>query len=160
MLFRSIARLEEDLIEIKEELIESGYMKRKGGAKRTRTKSTPFHYISSDGYDIYVGKNNFQNDELTFKTATGNDWWFHAKKIPGSHVIVKSRNEELPDRTFEEAAKLAAYYSKGREQDKVEIDYLQKKNVKKPAGAKPGFVVYYTNFSMAIDSDISGIQEV
>ena len=155
-----IARLEEDLIEIKEELIESGYMKRKGGAKRTRTKSIPFHYISSDGYDIYVGKNNFQNDELTFKTATGNDWWFHAKKIPGSHVIVKSRNEELPDRTFEEAAKLAAYYSKGREQDKVEIDYLQKKNVKKPAGAKPGFVVYYTNFSMAIDSDISGIQEV
>lgn len=154
-----IARFEEDLIQIKEELIESGYIKRKGGTKRARIKSLPFHYISSDGYDIYVGKNNYQNDELTFKTATGNDWWFHAKKIPGSHVIVKSRNEELPDRTFEEAARLAAYYSKGREQDKVEIDYLQKKNVKKPAGAKPGFVVYYTNFSMAIDSDISGIRE-
>lgn len=155
-----IARLEEDLVEIKEELIESGYIRRKGGTKRARAKSHPFHYISSDGYDMYVGKNNFQNDELTFKVATGNDWWFHAKKIPGSHVIVKSRNEELPDRTFEEAARLAAYYSKGREQDKVEIDYLQKKNVKKPAGAKPGFVVYYTNFSMAIDSDISGIKEV
>lgn len=154
-----IARFEEDLLQIKEELIESGYIKRKGGTKRARIKSLPFHYISSDGYDIYVGKNNYQNDELTFKTATGNDWWFHAKKIPGSHVIVKSRNEELPDRTFEEAARLAAYYSKGREQDKVEIDYLQKKNVKKPAGAKPGFVVYYTNFSMAIDSDISGIRE-
>lgn len=154
-----IARFEEDLIQIKEELIESGYIKRKGGTKRARIKSLPFHYISSDGYDIYVGKNNYQNDELTFKTATGNDWWFHVKKIPGSHVIVKSRNEELPDRTFEEAARLAAYYSKGREQDKVEIDYLQKKNVKKPAGAKPGFVVYYTNFSMAIDSDISGIRE-
>ena len=108
---------------------------------------------------MYVGKNNFQNDELTFKFATGNDWWFHAKKVPGSHVIVKLGNaEELPDRTFEEAAKLAAYYSKGRDQEKVEIDYLQKKHVKKPAGAKPGFVVYYTNFSMAIDSDISGLQ--
>lgn len=154
-----IARLEEDLVQIKEELTESGYIKRKGGTKRARILSRPFHYISSDGYDIYVGKNNYQNDELTFKTATGNDWWFHAKKIPGSHVIVKSRNEELPDRTFEEAARLAAYYSKGKEQDKVEIDYLQRKNVKKPAGAKPGFVVYYTNYSMAIDSDISGIKE-
>lgn len=67
---------------------------------------------------------------------------------------------ELPDRTFEEAARLAAYYSKGREQDKVEVDYLQKKNVKKPAGAKPGFVVYYTNYSMMIDPDISNIQAV
>ena len=81
--------------------------------------------------------------------------------MPGSHVIVKLGNaEELPDRTFEEAARLAAYYSKGRDQEKVEIDYIQKKHVKKPAGAKPGFVVYYTNFSMAIDSDISGIKQV
>ena len=110
---------------------------------------------------MYVGKNNFQNDELTFKFATGNDWWFHAKQIPGSHVIVKIDNaDELPDRTFEEAARLAAYYSKGRGQEKVEIDYIQKKHVKKPNGAKPGFVVYYTNYSMAIDSDISGIQLV
>ena len=80
--------------------------------------------------------------------------------MPGSHVIVKTEGKELPDRTFEEAARLAAYYSKGREQDKVEIDYLQKKNVKKPNGAKPGFVVYYTNFSMAIDSDISGLEQI
>lgn len=107
---------------------------------------------------MYVGKNNYQNDELTFKLATGNDWWFHAKGIPGSHVIVKAEGKELPDRTFEEAARLAAWYSKGREQEKVEIDYLQKKNVKKPNGAKPGFVIYYTNFSMAIDSDISGLE--
>ena len=82
------------------------------------------------------------------------------KKNPGSHVIVKTEGKELPDRTFEEAARLAAYYSKGREQEKVEIDYLQRKNVKKPNGAKPGFVVYYTNYSMAIDSDISGIEPV
>lgn len=156
-----IALHEEDLAQIKEELTESGYIRRKGGAKKSKITSKPFHYISSDGFHIYVGKNNYQNDELTFKFATGNDWWFHAKKLPGSHVVVKLGNaEELPDRTFEEAARLAAYYSKGREQEKVEIDYIQKKHVKKPAGAKPGFVVYYTNYSMAIDSDISGIQMV
>lgn len=155
-----IAMQEEDLVQIKEELIESGYIRRKGGTKKVKVTSKPFHYISSDGFHMYVGKNNYQNDELTFKFATGNDWWFHAKKIPGSHVIVKAEGKELPDRTFEEAARLAAYYSKGREQEKVEIDYLQRKNVKKPNGAKPGFVVYYTNYSMAINADITGIEQV
>lgn len=157
-----IALKEEDLVQIKEELIESGYMKRKGGRKgnqkRERITSKPFHYISSDGYHIYVGKNNYQNDELTFRLAAGNDWWFHAKGIPGSHVVVKSNGDELPDRVFEEAGKLAAYYSQSRGQDKVEIDYTQKKNVKKPGGAKPGFVVYYTNYSLVIDSDITGLE--
>ncbi len=81
--------------------------------------------------------------------------------MPGSHVVVKCQGEDnLPDRTFEEAAKLAAYYSKGRGQEKVEIDYIQKKHVKKPNGAKPGFVVYYTNFSMMMDDDISGLEQV
>lgn len=155
-----IAMQEEDLVQIREELIESGYIRRKGGSKKVKVTSRPFHYISSDGFHIYVGKNNFQNDELTFKFANGGDWWFHAKQIPGSHVILKTEGAEVPDRAFEEAARLAAYYSKGREQDKVEIDYVQKKHVKKPAGAKPGFVVYYTNYSMAIDSDISNLTEV
>ncbi|MDD3413533.1 MAG: NFACT RNA binding domain-containing protein [Lachnospiraceae bacterium] len=153
-----IALLENDLVQIKEELVESGYIKRKGFQKKVKITSKPFHYVSSDGFDIYVGKNNFQNDELTFKFAIGNDWWFHAKGIPGSHVVVKTNGNTLPDRTFEEAGKLAAYYSKGREQDKVEIDYTEKKNVKKPGGSKPGFVVYYTNYSLTIDSDISGIK--
>lgn len=152
-----IALTEDDLVQIKEELIEFGYIKRKKTDKKARIKSKPFHYRSSDGYDIYVGKNNYQNDELTFKFATGNDWWFHAKGMPGSHVIVKSNNEELPDRVFEEAGMLAGYYSKGREDEKVEIDYLQKKNVKKPNGAAPGFVVYYTNYSLTIHPDISGL---
>ena len=155
-----IALKEEDLIQIKEELMETGYIKRKGSSKKQRFTSKPFHYISSDGYHMYVGKNNLQNEELTFKFATGNDWWFHAKGVPGSHVIVKSEGEEMPDRTFEEAGKLAAYYSKLRGQEKVEIDYIQKKQVKKPSGGKPGFVVYYTNYSLMIDSDISGIQEI
>lgn len=154
-----IALLEEDLVEIKEELVESGYIRRKGGNKKVKITSKPFHYLSSDGYHIYVGKNNFQNEELTFKFATGNDWWFHAKGVPGSHVIVKSEgSEDLPDRVFEEAGKLAAFYSKNRGNDKVEIDYIQKKHVKKPAGSKPGFVVYYTNYSLVIDSNISEIQ--
>lgn len=151
-----IARAEEDLIQLKEELIQSGYIHRKAGnGKKVKITSKPFHYISSDGFDIYVGKNNFQNDELTFKFASGNDWWFHAKKMAGSHVIVKTNGKELPDRTFEEAASLAAYYSKGQSQDKVEVDYVLKKEVKKPAAAKPGFVVYYTNYSMMASTDIS-----
>ena len=156
-----IALEESDLSQIKDELTEYGYIKKhysgKKGAKM-QAKSKPFHYLSSDGYDIYVGKNNYQNDELTFKLATGNDWWFHAKKMPGSHVVVKTKDGTLPDRTFEEAGNLAAYYSKGKTAPKVEIDYLQKKNVKKPAGAKPGFVVYYTNYSLMASPDISGLQ--
>ena len=155
-----IAEQESDLVEIKEELIAAGYVRRKGGTKKEKVTSKPFHYISSDGFHMYVGKNNFQNDTLTFKFAVGNDWWFHAKGQPGSHVVVRTEGAELPDATFEEAARLAAYYSKGRGQEKVEIDYTEKKNVKKPNGAKPGFVIYYTNYSMVIDSDISGIRQI
>ena len=155
-----IALSEEDLVQIKEELSEAGYIKKHYKGKKVKITSKPFHYISSDGYHMYVGKNNYQNDELTFKFAAGDDWWFHAKGIPGSHVVVKTNGDELPDRTFEEAAKLAAYYSKNRTSEKGEIDYIQKKHVKKPGGAKPGFVVYYTNFSMVMDTDISGIEVV
>ena len=153
-----IAISEDDLTQIKEELVQFGYVKKKHSNKKTKIKSKPFHYLSSDGYHIYVGKNNFQNDELTFKFATGNDWWFHAKGMPGSHVVVKTNGDELPDRTFEEAGRLAAYYSNGRGTDKVEIDYLEKKHVKKPNGSKPGFVVYYTNYSLVASPDISEIQ--
>ena len=150
-----IALNESDLVQIKEELTQYGYIKKHSiGKKKTSVKSNPFHYLSSEGYHIYVGKNNYQNDELTFKFATGNDWWFHAKGTAGSHVIVKSSDEELPDRVFEEAGSLAAYYSKGRTAPKVEIDYIQKKHVKKPNGSKPGFVVYYTNYSLMAVPDI------
>lgn len=163
-----MAVLEEDLAQLKDEMTEYGYMKRpsrsgKGSrknAKKARITSTPYHFVSSDGYDMYVGKNNYQNEELTFKFAGNSDWWFHAKGIPGSHVIVKSNGQELPDTTFEEAACLAAYFSKGRESDKVEIDYLERRNVKKPGGSKPGFVVYYTNYSMMASPDISRIKEI
>lgn len=156
-----IAQSEDDLAQVKEELMEYGYVKRKyvqgKENKKKKITSKPFHYISSDGYHMYVGKNNYQNDELTFKFATGNDWWFHAKGMAGSHVIVKTEGEELPDRTFEEAGKLAGYYSKAAKSEKVEIDYTQKKNVKKPSGGKPGFVVYYTNYSLVTEPDISNL---
>lgn len=160
-----IAESEDDLTQLKEEMMDYGYIKRhytqakngKKPPKKVKITSKPFHYRSSDGYDIYVGKNNYQNDELTFQFASGNDWWFHAKGMPGSHVIVRSKGEELPDRVFEEAGQLAAYYSKGREADKVEIDYLEKRNVKKPNGAKPGFVVYYTNYSLVASPQIDAL---
>ena len=128
--------------------------------KQAQFKSRPYHYVSGDGYDIYVGKNNFQNEEITFSLAEGSDWWFHAKGMPGSHVIVKARGGELPDNTFEEAGRLAAYYSKGREAEKVEIDYIQKKHVKKTPGGRPGFVIYHTNYSMVARPDIDGIKEL
>ena len=157
-----IALSEEDLVEIKEELMEYGYIKKRHpGGKKPKITSKPFHYISSDGYHMYVGKNNFQNEELTFKFATGNDWWFHAKGVPGSHVIVKTEGaDDMPDATFEEAGRLAAYYSQSRGNEKVEIDYVQKKQIKKPKGGKPGFVVYYTNYSLMIDSDITKIKQL
>lgn len=155
-----IALTEDDLAQIKEELMQTGYVRRKFTKKKVKLTSKPMHFVSSDGYHMYVGKNNLQNDELTFDFANGNDWWFHAKGTAGSHVIVKTNGDELPDRTFEEAGRLAAYYSKNRGNDKVEIDYIEKKHVKKPNGAKPGFVVYYTNYSLMIDSDISKIEQL
>lgn len=157
-----IARQEADLISIKRELTEYGYMKRHASKSKEKSpgKSKPLHYLSSDGFHMYVGKNNYQNEELTFKFANGGDWWFHAKKAAGSHVIVKTEGQELPDRTFEEAAALAAYYSTARDQTKVEVDYIQRKHVKKPNGSKPGFVVYYTNYSMTIAPEIQGLTEV
>lgn len=164
-----IARQEEDLQLIKQELVDSGYIKnhamKNQSAKRNKNskaipKSKPLHYISSDGYDIYVGKNNYQNEQLSFKYATGNDWWFHVKQAPGSHVIVKCNNEEPPISTFEEAASLAAYYSSKQNSDKVEVDYTQKKHLKKPNGSKPGFVVYYTNYSIVATPDICKLTEM
>ena len=155
-----IALYEEDLTQIKEELSQAGYIRRRQQKKKAKILSRPLHYVSSDGYHMYVGKNNLQNEELTFHFASGNDWWFHAKGVPGSHVILKSGGDEVPDRTFEEAGRLAAYYSKNRGNEKAEIDYIEKKHVKKVNGGRPGFVIYHTNYSLVIDSDISGIEEV
>lgn len=155
-----IARDEEDLKAIKEEMIVSGYIRRKSSEKKASIKSKPLHYVTEDGFHIYVGKNNLQNEDLTFNFANGGDWWFHAKKMPGSHVILKTEGREVSDSAFENAARLAAYYSKAKGDSRVEIDYVLRKEVKHPNGSKPGFVVYYTNYSMLIDPDISALTEV
>lgn len=150
---------EADLKGVKDELIQYGYIKKSNKGKKKQAKSKPLHFVTEDGYHIYVGKNNLQNDELTFNFAKGNDWWFHSKKIHGSHVIVKVKdNEELPDHIFEIAANVAAYYSSARESNKVEIDYVQKKEVKKPSGAVPGYVIYYTNYSLVATPSLDGVQ--
>lgn len=155
-----IAVKEEDLVQIKEELMEFGFIKKRPfGSRKPKITSRPYHYLSSDGFHIYVGKNNYQNEEVTFKLAGGGDWWFHAKGIPGSHVVVRTEGKELPDRTFEEAGALAAYYSKGRGNEKVEIDYIQRKHVKKAAGGAPGFVIYHTNYSLMAEPKLL-LQEV
>ena len=155
------ARNEADISDIKNEMTECGYIKSKGTHKTAKAvKSMPMHFISSDGYDIYVGKNNYQNEYISFKMADNDDWWFHAKNIPGSHVILKCAGKDVSDKAFEEAASLAAHFSKANENDKVEIDYIQKKFLKKPPKAMPGFVIYHKNYSMYASTDISGITEV
>lgn len=157
--FLSLASSTEELSQIREEMIQKGFLRKTTGKKEKKKKVKPMHYRFMN-YDIYVGKNNLQNEELTFGIATGNDWWFHAKAVPGSHVVVRAEFEnqaeewDMPDEVFEAAAALAAKYSKNGEQDKVEVDYLRKKKVKKPSGANPGFVVYYSNYSMTISPDI------
>ena len=111
--------------------------------QKLQNTSKPHHYVSSDGFDIYVGKNNTQNDQLTLRFANSQDMWFHTKKIHGSHTVIKlGINKEIPKSTIKEAAALAAYYSKARESSNVPVDYTQIKNVKKPNGAKPGMVIY------------------
>ena len=164
-----IARHEEDLVQIKAELTEYGYLKKhlvaqKGDKnkkeKKVRITAKPLHYRTEDGFDLYVGKNNYQNDYLTFEFANGNDWWFHAKDCAGSHVILKNDGRDIPDHVFEDAGALAAFYSKNKDAGKVEVDYIDKKQVKKPNGAKPGFVVYYTNYSLMATPNISGLTEV
>lgn len=124
----SFVDAEEDLLLIRQELMEYGYLRfRKNKNKKALEKSKPFHYKTSDGFDIYVGKNNLQNDELTTKVAASLDWWFHTKEVPGSHVIVRTGGQELSDTAFEEAAALAAFYSKANGSSKVAVDYTLKK---------------------------------
>lgn len=129
-----------DVEAIREELTTQGYLKDKHKNKRKTQKSKPARYLSSDGTVILVGKNNLQNDQLTLKTANKNHYWLHAKNIPGSHVIIES--DHPSDETLTEAAELAAYFSKYQHSANVPVDYIQVKHIRKPNGAKPGFVVY------------------
>ena len=136
--------LNSEITQIRDELIEEGYLKNKGRLNRRKKEViTPRHFVSDDGYDIYVGKNNKQNDYVTLKLSRSTDIWFHTKGIHGCHAIVKTSDAmEVPDETYMQAARLAAYYSKGRSSENVPVDYTEVKNVKKPSGAKPGMVIY------------------
>lgn len=154
---------ENELSELIEELKEQGYIKRgKGGKKKMKlAASKPMHFVSPTGADIYVGKNNRQNDELTLRFASPNDIWMHAKNIPGSHVIVKGASEQ-DTATMTEAALLAAYYSRARGSENVAVDYTPRKYVKKPAGAKPGMVIYTTNKTAYVtpsEEAVAGLKE-
>ncbi|NLA83999.1 MAG: fibronectin/fibrinogen-binding protein [Clostridiales bacterium] len=135
---------ESDIIDIHEELIREGYLKNKSKSENKRKKniSKPHRFLSSDGLEILVGKNNTQNDQLTFKTAAPYNIWLHTKAVHGSHVIIKTNKQPVPETTLKEAANLAVYFSKGRNSSNVPVDYCYKKYVKKPKGAKPGMVIY------------------
>ncbi|EKQ56881.1 MULTISPECIES: NFACT RNA binding domain-containing protein [unclassified Clostridium] len=140
-----------EIDEIKNELIETGYIRYRRNNKNPKKAkaSKPHHFVSSDGIDIYVGKNNLQNDYLSLKFANKNYLWLHAKDIPGSHVIVCSF--DVPDKTLEEAAIIAGYYSKGKDSLKLPVDYTKVKELKKPNGSKPGMVIYHTNKTLIIN---------
>ncbi len=144
------AENEADIAEIREELSEMGYVDKTKQKQRQQKKSVlcPYRFVSSDGFPIYAGKNNKQNDALTLKSAMKGDLWLHTKNVPGSHVIVECSGKELPDRTITEAAIIAAYFSRARESENVAVDYAQVRFVKKPSGAPPGRVIY-TNFYTA-----------
>lgn len=138
------AQTNDELSAIRAELAEQGYLRKKGPApkKGKETKLAPKRYRSDDGFLILVGRNNVQNDQLTLKDARGRDVWFHTKNIPGSHTIVVSDGQEVPDSTLNQAAIIAAANSKAADSAQVPVDYTLIKNVKKPRGAKPGMVIY------------------
>ncbi|MCM0650393.1 NFACT family protein [Clostridium swellfunianum] len=149
----------DEIDDIRRELTETGYIRFKKEDKKKSKTSKPHHFLSSDGAHIYVGKNNIQNDSLTLKFADKQDIWMHTKNIPGSHVIIKNAGK-ISDKTLEEAATLAAFYSKGKDSTKVPVDYTEVRNVKKPSGSKPGMVIYYTNKTIYIDPKKLELQKI
>lgn len=146
---------EAELQEIRQEMEDYGFLRKSPGKKKLREseKAKPLRFLSSDGYELYVGRNNYQNEKLSFQLADGGDLWFHVKNSPGSHVIARTGGkplEELPDRLFLEAASLAAFYSSRRKEQKVEVDYTFRKELKRVPGAAPGFVIYHSNYSLSV----------
>lgn len=161
LLYISISENSSDLNQIRSELFDKGYLHKNVNPKEKKKKSGIKHYIYDNNYHIYVGKNNIQNEEVTFKIATGNDWWFHAKGIAGSHVIVKSDKDndatewDMPDEVFELCAAIAGVNSSHNGLSKVEVDYTRKKHIKKPAEGDKGKVIYHKYYSMVVPPDIS-----
>ena len=142
---------ERELSQIREELTEQGYLRQPRGKQQKLQKLPPKEYTTSDGFTVLVGRNNRQNDLLTLKTASKTDLWFHTKDIHGSHVILKTDGRQPGEKALLEAARLAAYHSKARESSNVPVDYTLVKYVSKPAGAKPGMVIYVNNKTLYVD---------
>ncbi len=154
------ASTQAEIDEIKNELVISGYMKSRGKNDKKKIKmSAPLEYETSDGFRVFVGRNNIQNDKLTFKTANKNDMWLHTQKIHGSHVIIASDNHEISDNAIVEAAEIAAYHSKAREAKLVPVDYTLVKNLKKPPASPPGKVIYHVYYSVNVTPDREKIEK-
>ncbi|WP_312643346.1 NFACT RNA binding domain-containing protein [Hydrogenoanaerobacterium sp.] len=152
----SRATAEAELAAIREELAQGGYIKNYKSKHKRPEKLSLQKYLSSDGFTILSGRNNVQNDQLTLKTARGCDIWFHTQRIAGSHTVIITEGKPVPNQTMTEAAMIAAYNSKARESAQVAVDYTAIKNVKKPAGAKPGMVIYdpYQTAYVTPDKDL------
>lgn len=149
----ALAETPEEIEDIKNELVELGYLKRPSGIKKKQKPSQPHHFVTRNGFDIYIGRNNLQNDYLTHKFASKNDYWLHALNLTGSHVILVTNGKEVPDDDIVEAAEYAAYYSSGRGEEKVPITYTPVKFVKKPNGAKPGFAIFSTSYTVYVSGN-------
>ncbi|MBQ6838038.1 MAG: DUF814 domain-containing protein [Clostridia bacterium] len=150
MLLRST--LEREFSEIKDELVAQGFLKSKKSGKKQMKKQAlaPLEFKTSQGLTVLVGRNNTQNDKLTFKMGKRGDMWLHSQKCPGSHVLLVNDGNGIPDDAIVEAAEIAAFYSSAKDGTVVTVDYTDVKNIKKPNGAKPGFVVYYTYYSVNV----------
>lgn len=159
----SISQIEtyDEISEIQDELAKQGYIRRPSNHKsKKETISSPMEFTASDGTTILVGKNNTQNDCLTLKLSSPNDTWLHTKDIPGSHVIIRAKQQDISEKTLYEAAVLAAYYSKGKFSSNVPVDYTERKNVKKPSGAKPGMVIYVNNSTIYVTPEESVVEQL
>ena len=165
------AQTEKDLEEIREELRSAGYGKRlesltsKSHAKKLakqkmKKQYSPLEFVTSGGYKVLCGKNNLQNDYITTVEAGKNDYWFHVKNMPGSHVVMFCNDEEPDAVDFTESAMIAAYYSSGKKIPNVAVDYTKVRNIKKPSGSKPGFVVYETNYSAYVTADEEKVKKL
>ena len=150
-----------EIAEIHDELIAGGYLHEKPRKKNKDKPASPFLFHAPDGTEILVGKNNYQNDRLTFKTAAHNDLWLHAQNIPGSHVILRCEGMAPSEDTLMLAAGLAAHFSKAQGSSKVPVDYTECRYVKKPSGSKPGFVIFTNQHTLYITPDeIEGLHEL
>ena len=149
-----------DIEDIKQEMIKAGFLPPENKKKASVAPSKPYKFSLPNGMILYVGKNNYQNDKLTFKLAHNDDIWLHTKDIPGSHVIIDTKGEEIDDDTLLLAAQIAAYFSKARTSSKVPVDYVPIRYVKKPSGAKPGFVIFTNNKTLYVTPDEERIEPI